>query len=228
MFSETKDNTNKYINSIMMEKKKILDISREIFRIYFEKGARSSAKVDYFHQQIKGMIDTVINKRNLSNGYNVKLEKNVPSINSSGRKKCDIVVYKENNPYIVLPVKIIMTNYKQNKNNYWESLTGELTHMKWHADNNIRCIPINLFFNKLPYLAKSGEIKKWEEIKTNDIQNYKYLVSNNLAYGVVNHIIEVNHINKIGEKFEKTPELVGFLHDNPYISIVKLMEELIK
>lgn len=65
-------------------------------------------------------------------------------INSSGYKKCDIVILKNNKPYIIFPVKIIKSNYKQNKNNSWENLTGEIMQLLW-ANPNIKIIPINIF-----------------------------------------------------------------------------------
>ena len=77
--------------------------------------------------------------------YKVYLEQNIPSINSSNKKRCDIVVYKNKEPYLIFPTKIIMTNYKQNKNNSWENLTGELMHLKW-ANKNINII---FFINQI-------------------------------------------------------------------------------
>ena len=40
------------------------------------------------------------------------------------------MVLHDNIPIIVMPVKIIMTNYKQNKNNYFENQIGEVTSIK--------------------------------------------------------------------------------------------------
>jgi len=46
-----------------------------------------------------------------------------------------------------------MSNYKQNKNNGWENLTGELVHIKWSSPD-VHIIPINIYMNKT---CKCGE-----------------------------------------------------------------------
>ena len=54
-----------------------------------------------------------------------------------------------------------MTNYKQNKNNSWENLTGELSQLKW-ANPDLHLIPINIIFNQTPYLKSGGIIGKFD------------------------------------------------------------------
>ena len=167
------------------------------YELYFKHGSRSYEKVNYFHSYIKNELEDVFLKEN---GYDVKLEQNIPSINSSGRKRCDIVVFKHDKPYIVLPVKIIMTNYKQNKNNSWENLTGELIHLKW-ANPELNIVPINIILNSVPYLKKDKIISKFETITYDDISNYEYLVEKNIAYSFMNYIIDVTHSCEVGGRY---------------------------
>jgi len=135
---------------------------------YIEHGARSSQKVDYFHHSIMSALEQVFP---IKDGFSIKSEQNIPSCNASGQKKCDIVVYKNNIAYIVFPVKLPMTNYKQNKNNNWENLTGEVQHLKW-ANPGLHVCPINVFIDKTPYLANTKRITKFENITTSDINIY--------------------------------------------------------
>ena len=134
------------------DENQLLQIIRDTFAIYLEKGARSSLKVDFLHKQIKNVLENELRK--CDSNYTVKLEQQISSINASGKKKCDIVLYDDNNhPVTVFPVKFIMSNYNQNKNNSWENLTGECCHLKWHDDNiHLKIIPINIIFNTVPYL----------------------------------------------------------------------------
>lgn len=88
-----------------------------------------------------------------------------------------------------------MTNFKQNKNNYWESLTGELTHIKW-KNPNIIIIPINVLMNKTPYLDRYKKISNFEDVGINDIQIYSELITRKLCSDVINYIVEVEHIKK--------------------------------
>ena len=56
-----------------------------------------------------------------------------------------------------------MSNYYQNKNNSWDYLCGELLLLQ-KANKNIYIMPINIIFNKVPYLYKNSIIKKFEII----------------------------------------------------------------
>ena len=217
------NNLNKFIES-----KNFISIIQKTYDIYFIHGSRSSKKVDYFHSKIKELIEDYISINNLGNTFKCKLEINVPSINSSGKKKCDIVILKNNVPYTIFPVKIIMTNYKQNKNNSWENLTGELCHLKWHpSNNNIHIIPINIILNKIPYLDKSGIIKNFENITFDDIKNYYILNDRNITYNQMNFILDVEHQNIIGENFNKIPIFKNFNVNTKYISINEILEKLL-
>ena len=102
-----------------------------------------------------------------------------------------------------------MTNYKQNKNNFWENLTGELIHLKW-ANKNINIIPINIYIDKTPYLDKNGIIKKIELIDKTDIHIYNKLIENNITYDILNYIIEVKHINQINDIYNISPLLIKY------------------
>ncbi len=204
------------------EKEQIIEIIHNTYEIYFTYGATSSKKVDYFHNYIKQQLEVIF----VDNKYNVLLERNVKSTNSTGKKKCDIVVYKNNEPYIVFPVKLIMTNYQQNKNNSWENLTGELTHLKW-ANENINIIPINIFMNKTPYLKKDKKISKFENITYDDIKNYEILKEKNLAFDIINYIIDVTHINNINDVFDKVPTIIGFNVNTPYREFQQILESLV-
>lgn len=204
-------------------------IMPKTYKLYFDHGARSSKKVDYFHGEMKNAIETYIQKLNNKNDYKVELECDISSSNSSGKKKCDIVIFKKGinkyEPYIVFPVKIIMTNYKQNKNNNWESLTGELCHLKWENEN-INLIPINILINKTPYLKKNGTITKFENVTFDDIKNYKYLQEKNICHDVINYIINVEHKNSVGVKYNTLPIFKEFNQNTEYRTFDTILNEL--
>ena len=158
--------------------------------------------------------------------YKVELEYNVNSMNSTGKKRCDIVVLKNKEPYIVFPVKIIMTNYKQNKNNGWENLTGELLHILW-ANPDIKIIPINIFMDKTPYLTSSKLVTKFETITIEDIQNYNILKEKKCAYDIINYIIDVEHQITLNEAFAKMPKLIAFNSNTPFRNLNDILADLI-
>lgn len=182
----------------VFERKWLCQVIQGAHRMYFAHGPTSSKKVDHFHEAIKNKLELYFT---VQNGYVVELERSIPSCNSTGKKRCDIVILKNNIPYIVFPVKMTMTNYKQNKNNSWETLTGEITHLKW-ANRNLHIIPINIFMDKTPYLMKEKTIKRFEHVVPSDIENYNLLIANGLCYDVINYIVEVKHIKKENECFD--------------------------
>ncbi len=104
-----------------------------------------------------------------------------------------------------------MTNYFQNKNNNWENLTGEISQLKW-ASAVDHIIPINIIFNKTPYLKKDGTIQKFEDITYNkSFKIIEILREKNLASDVLSYILDVTHINKVGEKYTTRPHITGFI-----------------
>ncbi len=191
------------------EEQELFQIVNQTYILYFEHGSRSSKKVNYFHDRMRLMIARIFTSKE----FEIKLEYEILSCNSSGKKRCDIVVLKNKNPYIVFPVKIIMTNYKQNKNNNWENLTGEIQHMRWHNDGlpeqeRLHIIPINIFMDKTPYLKDDKTIKHFETVTESDIEIYNKLVTRGLCHDVINYIVEVNHNKIVNERFDEIQPIV--------------------
>ncbi len=209
-------------DNLDLEKKRFMEVMNNVYDLYLQHGARSNKNVDYFHTFIKEELSKIFTQSE----YSVVLEYDVVSTNSSGKKKCDIVVLKLNKPYIIFPVKIIKTNYKQNKNNAWENLTGELQHLKW-ADENIKIIPINIFMNKTPYLDKTGKIMKFENINIDDIKIYSILNTKQITHNIINYILTVEHSNNINDKFDKPPKILDFDSYTPFRSTIDIMKDLI-
>jgi hypothetical protein len=201
-----------------------INIIRETLGLYMEHGARSSAKVNHFHRFIQNKILQLIRDKP---EYRVELEYKVAATNSSGLKRCDIVVLKNNIPHIVFPVKIISSNYKQNKNNSWENLTGELQHLVWANDENLNIIPINIFMNKTPYLNTNKKIKNFETITFDDIKIYNTLITKKIAYDVMNYIMVVEHQNNIGDNYDKIPNIIGFDVNTPFRELSVILEHLL-
>jgi len=199
----------------------MLRIIYNTYELYMKYGARSSKKVDYFHEQIIDQLKTIF----VSDRYKIAQEYNIPSVNSAGKKKCDIVVLCDNIPIIVLPVKVIMTNYKQNKNNYFENQIGEVTSIKY-ANPNIKVVPVNIFMSKTPYLNKKRIITKFQTITYSDISIYEKYKEYKLFDEVINYIIDVEHENLVNETYQKIPKLIGFNYTTEYVSLSKIMERL--
>ena len=182
---------------------------------YFQYGARSSKKVNCIHGMLHKLIQYEIQEKNLP--WVVKEEQKVDSINASGNKKCDLVVFDEkNNPIYVFPVKFIMTNYKQNKNNSWENLTGETVQLKW-ANPTLNIVPINITLSKIPYLKSGGKIKYYEKIEyQNSFNVSEELVKRGICSSIINIILCVEQTDEIDENYNTLPTILGFSVDTPF------------
>ncbi len=193
--------------------------------MYLVHGARSSKKVDMLHLYIKEKIESALSEHH---EYIVKLEEEILSCNTSGHKKCDIVLFKNGDPIAIFPVKMIMSNYYQNKNNGWEGLTGECLHIKW-ANPELKIIPFNIIFSVIPYLDKSNVIKKFEIISyEKSFQIMEKLKEHHLADDMMNFIIDVSQVSQIGESYHQTPIFEGFNHKTPFRSIQNMMMDLLE
>ena len=192
-----------------MNKELFIKEMENVYDLYIKYGSKSNKNVNYFHNFIKNELEKIF-------------------IKSLGKKKCDIVVLKNNEPYIIFPVKIIKSNYKQNKNNGWENLTGELQHLKW-SNYNINIIPINIFMNKTPYLNDKKIITKFENITINDIIIYKILIEKNIAYDIINYILIVNHNNNINinEEFNKSPTIIDIDDNTIFRNLYDIVKDLL-
>ena len=203
-----------------MEDEIFLEFISKSFEEYIQFGSRSSKKVDILHQGIKSIIE-----KDLPKIYHVEIEKNVQSINISGKKRCDIVLYKNKKEFAVFPLKFIMTNYYQNKNNSWEVLTGECIHLKWE-NPKIHIIPINIIFNTIPYLTKDSNIKRFEEINYNkSFKILEILIEKEITSDLISYIIDVQHTSTINDKY-KSPILINFNKDTPYRSLKCIISNL--
>jgi hypothetical protein len=81
--------------------------------------------------------------------------------------------------------------------------------------------------NKTPHLKKNKIIDKFEYITYSDIKTYEILKEKDIAYDIINYIIEVDHENKIGENFCKTPNILNFNLNTKYRSFNKVLMNLI-
>ena len=83
-------------------------------------------------------------------------------------KKIYISLKNPNNLF-VFSVKFITSNFKQNANNYFESLLGETVNLK---SLGIKFGHLLFLKYPMPYLENNGDIKKFEEITEDDILKY--------------------------------------------------------
>jgi hypothetical protein len=214
-----------------------IDMICQANTIYMETGcnSRSSKKVDKIHQWIENQIQPLLHEN-----MKIKQEQSVPANTKSGKKKCDIVVYKDDKPWIIFPVKYCMTTYKKNAYNYWENIQGDAMQLKKTAADEgreLHIIPINIISNQTPNRTKDGLIKNMEIITYEEslkvYETLKCMPGGNmenispLCMDVISYIIDVHNESKVGEKYYKCPTIIGFHKDTPYRTFEEILKPII-
>tara|TARA_B110000977_G_scaffold18727_1_gene22644 strand:- start:4130 stop:4948 length:819 start_codon:yes stop_codon:yes gene_type:complete len=207
-----------------------------IWDLYMKHGSRSPEKVKYFHEWLQKTLEKYYFKK--EDGYEVFMEKTVKSYDLTDKKNCDIVVNKNGSIVLIIPTKIVMTNYKQNKSNYFSNLIGELTTLVL-ANPGVKVVPLNIYFTQTPYLTDNAKkIKNFEKITyEKDLKNFDRLkiidVSERghaplvLAYDVINYIFDIDHVCDVGKKFDKVPINIRFNADTPFRSFESIFKEIV-
>lgn len=193
------------IPKFFVDKHQLLYIIGKSVKLFFSHGCRSSKRVDCVHNFLAYHISLHFPK----DKFVVLTEKNIPYDNITGKKKCDIVVKYIDSERIhtVFPVKFVMSNYMQNRNNYWENLRGEVVGIL-DVNPGIRVTPINIIFKTTPYLEKGGTISKFENTNyENSFMQYESLVKRGRCKRLFSAVVDVTHCNVIGDKYDKMPIL---------------------
>lgn len=206
----------------MNEKDKFLKIITDSLELYHKYGARSSKKTDKVHYFFKNVMEQYLPKN-----HKIELEKRIKCSNHSGFKRCDIVLYKNNIPCIIFPVKVIMSNFYQNKNNYYENLLGDITSII-HCNPDIKFIPINISFCKIPYLMKNKKIKKFELISSSIFKPYNELIKRcDNVVETINYLIELDYENIENELYDKYPIVKSLSNETPWKNIEDILNPLL-
>ena len=218
-----------HLNRDMKEDQRFLLMINNSNQIYMNTGSnsRSSKKVDCIHQYLEFELMNILPKN-----YHVKQEQFIQSHTASDKKKCDLVIYKDNEPFIILPVKYTMTTYNKNKNNYWENMCGEILCLKTKfiaLEKPLHIIPINIISNQIPNRKGSDSIiSNIETITYNkSYKIYERLLKMKCGWDnidkvipmcddIISYIINVEHLCNIGEKYDKCPKVLGFSDDTPH------------
>lgn len=91
-------------------------------------------------------------------------------------KSLDVAILKEDNLLGMINFKFVMGNLSQNKNNYFEQMSGEF------MNTPLDVVYGNLFvvFGTTPYKDKDGNIKKYERLNDSFFEKYKKFHEYNL------------------------------------------------
>lgn len=157
---------------------KFIESLKEWYIKYLTVHARSSEKIIPMHKCISEIL-----KSKLWSEYSIKsmwIWDN-KEFNFKGRyyeKDIDITILKNNIPISALGFKFVTSNYKQNSNNYFESMLWETANLK---RNDLLYGQILILKQKMPYFSTDkNEFTKIEKINEKNLKKYLKLNNDNL------------------------------------------------
>lgn len=136
------------------------------FLNYKAHGARSTRKLEPLHEYVADVLRKIWGR-----DYSISsLEPNNKEKVVEGKyyfKKIDVTVTHNNNPVFCLGIKFITSNYKQNANNYFESMMGETA--------NIQTIPKLKYAHLIIVRKNTPYYKKYDVVNPSKIERLSHL-----------------------------------------------------
>jgi len=214
----------------LFEKTDLISAIELSFQNYRESGARSPKKLIPIHGYFASILSKIF-----GNNYEISyMGENSKELTVSGKyypKDIDITVTKNDIPVFCLGIKFITSNYKQNSNNYFETMMGETANIQ---TSGIPYAQLIIFRARTPYYEKNEnrKAKKIETIKDKDMQKYLNLRFDNPQAHRPNYLgIQFVNIDEKNGKVELTDassvlssNIAKLLYDN--LSLEKFFEEI--
>jgi len=204
----------------MFDEKSFIAAVEESFRMYKKHGARSSEKLKPIHRYVADALKSI-----WGSGFEVHyLGAGTKELTITGKyypKDIDITITQNDKPVFCLGIKFVTSNYKQNANNYFESMMGETANIQ--ALGSLPYVQLVVFRHKTPYYKKNDAENptKIEIIKDKDIQKYLNLVFDNPQAHRPNYIgIQVIDLDEMTGKVSLTNVEKSFSE-----SVAKLLKE---
>ena len=157
----------------MIKNNELLKAIQDSYNNYLLHGARSTKKMLPLSELIGKYLVTIFGEDYQINYLGNKInEKKV-----AGKyydKNIDITVSKNNKAMFCIGLKFITSNFKQNANNYFETMLGETANVQ--ASDQHPYAHLIILRTKTPYLKKDKTVDKIEIINNKDIEKYLNLV----------------------------------------------------
>ena len=153
---------------------RFLEAVQGSYQAYLKHGARSNEKLKVLHGWIIEEIGKELGDEYTISGLTHKSssEKSVEGMYYS--KKVDLLVARDNQHLGVISIKFVQSNYKQNKNNYFEQQLGETANLR---SNDIVFGHVIIFTEPIPYYKRDKSISHFEHVSDEVIERYSKLVT---------------------------------------------------
>lgn len=142
---------------------------QDSYKRYVYHGPRSNNKIKSLHGWVMKELRT-----KLGPGYEVSGLSDTSSSEEKvhGKyydKKVDVAIFRDGIALGVVSIKFVVTNFKQNKNNYFEQQLGETANLR---SQNIVFGHIMVLLEPILYLNKAGKVTRREHVDDETINRY--------------------------------------------------------
>ena len=163
----------------------------ESYAMYKEHGSRSTKKLLPIHGFIENKLrELIIAKYGTISGYELKSIYSGKESNVKGllyNKNVDVCITKDKKPVYVVSLKSIQSNFKQNNNNYFESMLGEAVNLissnivfrqadsveaQDIVENYMGFAYLTVLPNEVFYYKKNKDVKNIEKIMMANVDKY--------------------------------------------------------
>ncbi len=164
-------------------KERLLVAVQDSYEEYVNHGPRSNAKIKVLHGWIISELAGILGDEYLIQGLSQQGGKEQKVRGKYYEKSVDVAISREGVILGVVSVKFVMSNYNQNRHNYFEQQLGETANLR---SNNIVFGHIMLRVQPTPYLGKdsnSGKqvMKRKEQVDDSAIRLYSALAQDHGA-----------------------------------------------
>ncbi len=153
-------------------KERFLKAVQRSYARFVDTSPRSNEKIKVLHGWVIKELRAVLGERYTIKGLTEAGGKEQRVDGKYYQKQVDVAISREDNTLGVVSIKFVMSNYQQNKNNYFEQQLGETANLR---RGNIVYGYIMLIPQPTPYLKRGGEVKKYEDVDDRTIDLYMRL-----------------------------------------------------
>lgn len=211
---------------------------KKSLKAYYKYGERSNEKLKILHSYISCALKHTFTKYHMPDVVIRSLPMREDRVvGEFYDKNVDITIRHNSHPYGLVSVKFIMSNYKQNENNYFENLIGESLNLK--AKNKYRLFWFILVtFREIPYFKNNHflqTLQKFDKTKyaaLADNKNNTPLLPDNISITLINNNDTFMHPSSIpdmsdtdvDEYVDKLVKPKGFLSVSDQLNFFRNLE----
>lgn len=163
-----------------MNNNEFLSVLKDAFAKFLTTGSHSNQKLLILHHKVATDILELLGSGYCVKSLGVGESKEATLTGRYFDKKVDITFFKKEGDKEIavagLGVKMVMQNYAQNSNNYFENMMGETANLR---SNNMPYFQLFAIPDKLPHYNDQKVITKWEGFAKHHAEKYLKMSQDN-------------------------------------------------